>query len=58
MHAQNHVVKRNWETGHLQCQTITRSFLTAKEKLHLYIGQTSQIQDNLSLLCPHFKIFS
>ena len=54
MHAQNHVVKRNWETGHLQCQTITRSFLTAKEKLHLYIGKTSQIQDNLSLLGPYF----
>lgn len=54
MHAQNRVVKPNWEKGHLQCQTITRSFLTAKEKLHLYIGKTSQIQDNLSLLCPHF----
>ena len=39
MHAQNHVVKRNWEKGHLQCQTITRPFLTAKEKLHLYIGK-------------------
>ena len=49
MHAQNHLVKGYWETGYLQCQTITRSFLTAKEKLHLYIGKNSQIQDNLSL---------
>ena len=49
MYVQNHLVEGYRETGYLQCQTITRSFLTAKEKLHLYIGKTSQTQDNLSL---------
>ena len=60
MYVQNHLVKGYRETGYLQCQTITRSFLTAKEKLHLYIGKTSQTQDNLSLclLCTSRLVVS